>query len=96
MIRARTAAREFQGYLTRRGATLDSLTPAAAVDTMIAFYRDIRATDCQVDQDGDMLLLCFVASAQGTDGVRRRKASRTFLPSSVRTRVISRRVPSQS
>ena len=34
------------------------LTPQAAVEQMVTFYRDVRADDCDVDQDGsDMLLV---------------------------------------
>lgn len=35
---------------------LDSVTPAEALELAVAFYREVRAEDCDVDADGDMLL----------------------------------------
>ncbi len=36
--------------------TLPAVTPSSGIGKMIAFYRDVRADDCPVEQDGDMLL----------------------------------------
>ena len=39
------------------GPELQSLTPRRAVQAILAFYRDVRADDCELDEDGDMLLV---------------------------------------
>ena len=36
--------------------TLPDVTPSSGIGKMIAFYRDVRADDCPLEQDGDMLL----------------------------------------
>ena len=56
MIRAKQAQQEFQDYLAERGTSVDVLTPATALDAAVAFYREVRASDCPVELDGDMLL----------------------------------------
>ncbi len=55
-MRAREAKTEFENFLSRRGLALASMTPSAALDAMTAFYRDVRADDCDMRADGDMLL----------------------------------------
>jgi hypothetical protein len=44
-----------EAELTKRLAGAP-LTPAAAVEAMLAFYRDVRADECVLEKDGDMLL----------------------------------------
>jgi hypothetical protein len=55
-MRAKKAKREFERYLKRRNTKLAEMRPSAGLDAMLGFYRDIRADDCDIDQDGDMLL----------------------------------------
>jgi uncharacterized protein (DUF2237 family) len=55
-MRAKKARREFERYLSRRGGDVGALNPWAGVDAMLGFYRDVRARDCDIAQDGDMLL----------------------------------------
>jgi hypothetical protein len=48
--------REFESFVYARGARIESITPRSAVVEMVAFYRDIRAEDCDIETHGDMLL----------------------------------------
>ncbi len=50
------AKREFERYATARGTAIASMTPRAAVEEMLAFYRAVRAEDCDIESSGDMLL----------------------------------------
>lgn len=52
---ARDALPEFQRYAGMRGVSLDGLGCADLLDLMTGFYRDVRADDCDLDSDGDML-----------------------------------------
>ena len=47
---------EFERFLANSGAELSSLTAPDAVRHAIAFYRQVRAEDCPLDESGDMLL----------------------------------------
>ncbi len=38
------------------GSTLSALSAAEAIRFMLTFYRDLRADDCPLEEDGDMLL----------------------------------------
>ena len=55
------AATEFGRHLAQRGEVESALTPAAAVASMIAFYRNVRAEECDLEADGDMLLFQWSA-----------------------------------
>jgi hypothetical protein len=46
----------FRQYLADRGVP-PPVDPAAAVEAMIGFYRDVRADDCQSDSGDDMLFV---------------------------------------
>lgn len=50
------AAAELERHLARRGEVEPALTPSTAVGSMMAFYRDVRADECAIEEDGDMLL----------------------------------------
>lgn len=50
------AMHEFERLLHARGASIDKLSVCDGVDAMIEFYRTIRADDCAIESDGDMLL----------------------------------------
>jgi hypothetical protein len=55
-MRVEDAAAELERHFARRGEVEAALTPAEAAASMLAFYRDIRAEGCDVEQAGDMLL----------------------------------------
>ncbi|RYE81545.1 MAG: hypothetical protein EOO74_00455 [Myxococcales bacterium] len=47
----------FRQRLADRGQTLEALTPRAGLAAMVDFYRDERAEDCDLEDDGDMMLV---------------------------------------
>lgn len=51
-----TAKEELEKFLAGRGVTLGRLTPSQGMQAMLAFYAAVRVMDCDLDQDGDMLL----------------------------------------
>jgi hypothetical protein len=65
-MRPETANSTFTAFLTQKGADLATLTPPTAIQSMIGFYRDIRAEDCDMSEDGDMLLFQWGTYDWGT------------------------------
>lgn len=55
-MKARRSLPTFLQLLKSRGQNPAQLTPAQGIDAMLAFYRATRADDCEIEQDGDMLL----------------------------------------
>ena len=51
-----TAKAEFEKFIVEWGATSVALTPANSINLMIEFYKQIRAENCPINEDGDMLL----------------------------------------
>ena len=47
-------------------ARIERLAAAEALELMAAFYRDVRAEDCDLDADGDMLLFQWGVYDWGT------------------------------
>lgn len=45
----------FQDRVTRAGLSLEKLIPAETLAQMMAFYREVRAERCHLDEEGDML-----------------------------------------
>jgi len=50
------AKTRFLERLAAAGLALDTLTPAAGVEAMLAYYTEERAAGCRFEADGDMLL----------------------------------------
>src|SRR3954467_3458142 len=50
------AKKEFEKRIKQSGTAMNSLLPAQAIPLMIEFYKDVRAANCELDEDGDMLL----------------------------------------
>lgn len=46
----------FEAFLNRRGVPVSSASPRVAFEAMVAFFRDMPATDCDRAANGDMLL----------------------------------------
>jgi hypothetical protein len=55
-MKPRAAKTRFLKRLEAAGVALNTLTPAAGVEAMLAFYNEERADRCDLDEDGDMLL----------------------------------------
>ena len=54
---SRDALTTFRRRLTGSTLVVETLTPQAGLAAMVSFYRDERVDDCDVDEDGDMLLV---------------------------------------
>jgi hypothetical protein len=55
-VRVEAAEAEFVRRLAAAGKRLPNLTPRQGIAAMLDFYREQRAEDCDIEQDGDMLL----------------------------------------
>jgi len=55
-MNAKNVKKEFLRYAAGRGESLPKMTPSRALESMLSFYGDIRADECDVAGDGDMLL----------------------------------------
>jgi len=55
-MKVENVAAELERHFARRGEVEAALTPSTAVASMFAFYRDVRADGCDLEQEGDMLL----------------------------------------
>jgi hypothetical protein len=51
-----TAKAEFEKFINQSGSTVSKLTPTGGIHLMLNFYKEIRADNCPIDEDGDMLL----------------------------------------
>jgi hypothetical protein len=51
------ALKEFKRYVAGQANSIETLTPEQATGAMLGFYRDVRASDCDLDSDGDTLLV---------------------------------------
>jgi len=50
------AKAELEKRIEQAGTPMSDLTLAEGIRLMLAFYRDVRADNCKLDEDGDMLL----------------------------------------
>jgi hypothetical protein len=67
--------------ITSGGRTLATLTAAEAIRFMLAFYRDVRADNCPLDEEGDMLLFQFGAYNWGEGETYNYDITRQFIVS---------------
>ena len=58
----------FPEFAAHRAARINQLSAADAIELMAAFYREVRADDCTLDADGDMLLFQWGLADWGTGG----------------------------
>jgi hypothetical protein len=59
------ALRELERLLKARGATSSKVSVRDGIEAMLDFYRNTRADDCSLDDDGDMLLFQWGTSDWG-------------------------------
>ena len=71
---------EFQRYVEERASTIATLTPEKATAAMLGFYRDVRASDCDLDSDGDMLLVQWGTYDWGKGELFEFDITRQFIP----------------
>lgn len=55
-MKSRDAPKHFHRLLAARGQQLSTLSVREGIEAMLEFYRSERATDCALENDGDMLL----------------------------------------
>lgn len=55
-MKSKKALKEFEMHLRRAGEIQVSRVPCSGIQSMLAFYREVRADDVNVESDGDMLL----------------------------------------
>ena len=55
-MKPKSAKKEFEKFISDAGNAVASLTPEQAVSLVLDFYGRVRAEDCPLEEDGDMLL----------------------------------------
>lgn len=55
-MKSSDALKRFNQLLAARGTEIANLSVRDGIEAMLAFYRNERADDCSLDDDGDMLL----------------------------------------
>jgi hypothetical protein len=55
-MKAAGAKADLETFLAGRAQRVSGLKPAEGIASMCAFYREVRADDCDLATDGDMLL----------------------------------------
>lgn len=66
VMKALHALERFKTFAAQNEKLLDSLSPSEAIELMVAFYTEVRAEDCNLDADGDMLLFQWGTYNWGT------------------------------
>jgi hypothetical protein len=65
-MRAKNVKKEFLRYIAGRGESLETMRPLIALEMALAFYRDVRADECDQASDQDMLLFQWGTYHWGT------------------------------
>lgn len=55
-MKAQEAEETFLTFIQNHGFQLNQLYPSNAINLMLAFYEEVRAEECDLEADGDMLL----------------------------------------
>lgn len=55
-MKPQNAEKEFRAFLLRRGTSLERLDALVGLNTMVAFYREVRGQGLRFERDEDMLL----------------------------------------
>jgi hypothetical protein len=69
----------FEQFVAASGASVATLTAPDATRLMLAFYEQVRADNCPVDQDGDMILFQWGAYDFGEGETFRYDITRQFI-----------------
>lgn len=56
MMKPSESKQHFEQFVAASGRSVATLSAENAVQLMLAFYQRIRATDCPLNEDGDMIL----------------------------------------
>lgn len=73
------SASTFQAAVTAAGMTVAGLDAAAALAQMTAFYREVRAENCLLDEEGDTLLCEWGMQEQGPEPGFQLELTRHFI-----------------
>lgn len=73
------SATTFQAAVSAAGKTVQELDAAAALAQMEAFYRNVRAEDCILDEEGDTLHCQWGVNTQGADKTFQLEFARHFI-----------------
>ena len=73
------SASTFEAAVTDAGMTVQGLNAATALAQMEAFYRDVRAENCILDEEGDTLRCEWGLNGQGADQTFQLEFSRHFI-----------------
>jgi hypothetical protein len=71
----------FEQFVAGSGGSVTKLTAADAIRHMLAFYRQVRALDCPLNEDGDMILFQWGAYNFGQGDTYRYDITRQFIMS---------------
>ena len=55
-MKPQNAEKEFRAFLLRRATSLEGLNAVVGLDSMVAFYREVRGLGLRFERDEDMLL----------------------------------------
>jgi hypothetical protein len=55
-MKPQNAEKEFRAFLLRRATSLEGLDALVGIDSMVAFYREVRGEGLRFERDEDMLL----------------------------------------
>jgi hypothetical protein len=55
-MNAKNVKKEFLRYLAARGESVQKITPSRALESVLAFYLEVRAEGCDLTADQNMLL----------------------------------------
>ena len=67
-MKPREAKDEFENFVAGAGTAVSAFKAIDAIRLMLDFYREVRAEDCELEADGDMLLFQWGISEQGREG----------------------------
>lgn len=73
------SATTFEAAVTDAGMTVQGLNAATALAQMEAFYRDVRAENCILDEEGDTLHCQWGVNGQGAEKNFQLEFSRHFI-----------------
>jgi hypothetical protein len=69
----------FEEFITNSGFSVATLRAADATRLMLVFYREVRAADCPLDDNGDMVLFQWGAHDFGEGETFRYNITRQFI-----------------
>jgi hypothetical protein len=80
---ARNALDQFNNWISQAGVSLKQLSASDAIDRMVNFYVQVRADDCELEADGDMLLFQWGVYNWGTGEFFEYNITRQFIVSEI-------------